>query len=168
MPFEYFLFAFFVFVLAAVLIVLYRQLGAPQRKAQADEAARSQGERERQERLFRLYQNIEEMMDSFEGYLEQSREQMQAEHARMEEQIAEVRALCDRAEALGERLDHAEAQGSAAQAHAAAAEPEGQRRADTVRTMLDQGKTPEQIARAMDVSINEIKLIVYGLSQKPT
>lgn len=166
MPPEYYFFAFFMFLLIGVLIVLYRLLGAPQRRFQADQDAREQAERARQERLFKLYQNIEEMMDNFEGYLEQSREQMQAEHARMDEQIAQVRVLCDRAQQVSDRLDQAERQELDEHAQNPAAETEGQRRSETVRTMLDQGMAPEQIAKAMDVSINEIKLIAYGLARK--
>lgn len=166
MPQYYFL-ALFLFLLVGVLIVLYRLLGTPQRHFQADQEAREQAERSRQERLFRLYQNIEEMMDSFEGYLEQSREQMQAERAQMDEQIAQVRALCERAEAVGVRLDRAERQEPREQIiPSPPIETEGQRRTEVVHTMLDQGMTPEQIARAMDISINEIKLIAYGLTKK--
>lgn len=161
---EHYLFVFYVFVMAGILIVLFRFLGAPQRRARTEQEARDQAERARQERLFKLYQNIEDMMDNFEGYLEQSREQMQAERGQMDEQIAQVRALCDRAEAMGQRLDHAEHREAEQQVRATATE--GQRRNEVVRAMLDHGKTPEEIAQAMDASINEIKLIAYGLARK--
>lgn len=164
MPAEAFLFAFFVAILIGSLIALYRFLGAPQRRTRADEAARDQSDRARQERLFKLYQNIEDMMDNFEGYLEQSREQMQTDRAQMDEQIAQVRALCERAQAVGERLDRAELRETEQQVSAAVTE--GQRRNEIVRTMLDQGMTTEEVARAMDVSINEVKLIAYGLARK--
>lgn len=159
-----YLYAFYIFVLVGLLIVLYRFLGAPQRRSRADQDARDQADHARQERLFKLYQNIEDMMDNFEGYLEQSREQMQSDRAQMEEQIAQVRALCERAEAVGGRLDRAVHRENEQQMPATVTE--GQRRNQVVRTMLDQGMTTEEIARAMDVSINEIKLIAYGLARK--
>ncbi len=162
MGYEPYIYALFIFGLLCVLVVLYRRAGSTGRRAQAEQDT----ERAKQERLFKLYQNIEDMMDSFEGYLEQSREQMQSERARMDEQLAAVEALCQRAEAVRERLERAEREEQAERAQNAVAEAGRSGRHDIVRTMLDQGMTPEEIARAMDVSINEIKLIVYGLTKK--
>ena len=159
---EPYIYALFVFALLCVLVVLYRRAGSPGKRAQAEQEA----ERAKQERLFKLYQNIEEMMDSFEGYLEQSREQMQSERARLDEQLATVEALCQRAEAVRERMEHTERVEHAEHTQSPVVEAGRGGRHDVVRVMLDQGMTPEQIARAMDVSINEIKLIVYGLNKK--
>ena len=166
MKLEYYLFALFVFALLCVLIVIYRRLMLPTKK----QAAETDATKEKEERLFRLYQNIEEMMDNFEGYIEQSKEQLEQDKAQIAGQLDQVRELCRRVEEAGARLSSAAAQHKTETALAKPAVPtaEGGRpgRQDAVKELLAKGMAVEQIAQAMDVSINEIKLIVYGLTAK--
>ena len=166
MKLEYYLFALFVFALLCVLIVIYRRLILPTKK----QAVETDATKEKEERLFRLYQNIEEMMDNFEGYIEQSKEQQEQDKAQIAGQLEQVRELCRRVEDAGARLSSAAAQHKTEAALAKPAVPaaEGGRpgRQDAVKELLAKGMAVEQIAQAMDVSINEIKLIVYGLTAK--
>ena len=166
MKLEYYLFALFVFALLCVLIVIYRRLILPTKK----QAVETDATKEKEERLFRLYQNIEEMMDNFEGYIEQSKEQQEQDKAQISGQLEQVRELCRRVEDAGARLSSAAAQHKTETALAKPAVPaaEGGRpgRQDAVKELLAKGMAVEQIAQAMDVSINEIKLIVYGLTAK--
>ena len=63
MDITHYSFAFFVFVLACLLIWFYRRVSRGGKK-------NDQGSYEREQRLFRLYQNVEDMLNSFEEYAE--------------------------------------------------------------------------------------------------
>ncbi len=176
MGFEPYLFAAFLFLLICVLLFLYRRFIVLPNGKKASAEAEAQG-REKEERLFRLYQNIEEMMDNFEGYLEDTREQMEsvkAEVARQQQQIGE---LIEHAEAIeartlsaidsvrGGRHARQEQQPEEADKPAAVSGKKGKQ--DAVRELLNKGMTVEQIAQKMELSINEVKLVVYGMMSRP-
>ncbi len=61
---EWYLFAAFVFLLAALLVWFYKRTPRSQRK-------REEKSFEREVKLFKLYQNIEDLMDGFEAYVEE-------------------------------------------------------------------------------------------------
>ncbi len=63
---EWYLFAVFVFLLAALLIWFYKRTPRSQRR-------REEKTFEREAKLFKLYQNIEDLMDGFEEYAEELR-----------------------------------------------------------------------------------------------
>ncbi len=178
MGFEPYIFAAFIFLLICVLLFLYRRfIVLPKGKRLSDDAE-AQG-REKEERLFRLYQNIEEMMDNFEGYLEDTRGQMELVKAEMGRQQREIGELIERAEAIEARALSAIDTTSAAERRAArqgaqqGIEPEKQvvsgkkGKQDAVREQLNKGLTVEQIAQKLGLSINEVKLVVYGMMSKP-
>jgi DNA-binding CsgD family transcriptional regulator len=172
---EYYLFTVFVFALLCVLLFLYRRFVVlPKgKKPTGEEAAQ---EREKEERLFRLYQNMEEMMDNFEGYIEDTRDQMDAMRAEMRQQQQQVEELVRKAEAteakaiaaieaLRVRERHEPRQDAQPKAQD---KPAGGRRGrqDAVQELLGKGMTVEQIAQKLEMSINEVKLVVYGMMSK--
>lgn len=177
---EVYLFAIFVFVLLCVLLILYRFMiiGAKQKLTkESDEDAAAKKEKE--ERLFRLYQNMEEMMDNFEAYIEETRESVEAAKADMRRQAQTISDLIARAEATEMNARNATAMlrhtdkpaepKKEAVAAAPAAAEEGSRRAtkqDAIRELLAKGLTVEQIAQRLELSINEVRLVVYGLMAK--
>ncbi len=61
---EWYFFAVFVFLLAALLIWFYKRTPRSQKK-------REEKSFEREAKLFKLYQNIEDLMDGFEEYVEE-------------------------------------------------------------------------------------------------
>lgn len=178
---EYYVFAVFVFLLLCALVFLiWRFILLPRGRKSTAEAA-EQG-REKEERLFRLYQNIEEMMDNFEGYLEDTREHMETVKAEASRQQQAIEELIHRAEATEARTLAAletlrvqdrhgvrqEPQGPAPEKPAAEPGRKGrQGKRDAVRELLSKGMTVEQIAQKLELSINEVKLVVYGMMSKP-
>ena len=173
---EFYLFALFVFALLLVLLLLYwRLIVIPRgRKPKNDDVLEK--EREKEERLFRLYQNIEEMMDNFEGYIEDTREQMEslkAESARQADKAAELLRRVETTEAkaiaaVAALRPKERPEPSHSDQEAVAKPQDGKRGAkqDAIRDLLNKGMTVEQIAQKLELSINEVRLVVYGLMSK--
>lgn len=175
MGFEPYLFAAFIFVLICVLLFLYRRFILLPKGKQSAAETDEQG-REKEARLFRLYQNIEEMMDNFEGYIEDTRDHMES----VKEDIARQQ---QKLEELQHRVEATEARTLAAlealrvQDRHQKPEPQAQEkpvvdpgkkgRQDAVREWMAKGLTVEQIAQKLELSINEVKLVVYGMMSKP-
>lgn len=174
---EYYLFTLFVFALICAGLYLFRKLfhspDAGRRGRSEEDTAR---EREREERLFRLYQNMEEMMDNFEGYIEDAKEEIEGVRAAVQKQADQMAELCRRAVEAEAGVQAAASQLRAEKAAVlkreerpapepapAAPEPRRSSRQDAVKELLGKGNTVEQIAQKLDISINEVRLIVYGL-----
>lgn len=180
---EIYIYSIFVFILICVLLLIYRGLILlPKNRKAAAAEEESANDKEKEERLFRLYQNIEEMMDNFEAYIEETREQFEAAKADMQQQAAVINDLIKRVEATeanakaavavmhsAERLAEQKKEPQAAAGGVPADEP-GRRasRPDAVRELLAKGLTVEQIAQKLELSINEVRLVVYGLMAKNT
>lgn len=175
---EYYIFTIFIFILLCALLYIYRRfiLQAKGRKpAAAEELA---GEKEKEERLFRLYQNMEEMMDNFEAYIEDTRGQMEASKAELTQQVEKNNDLLRRVEAteakalaavaaLRPQEKHAHSrEASSSDDNGRPAEGSKKSRQDAIRELLSKGMTVEQIAQNLELSINEVKLVVYGLMKK--
>jgi hypothetical protein len=174
---EVYLFAIFVFVLLCILLVLYRYMiiGAKQKLTKESEEETA-AKKEREERLFRLYQNMEEMMDNFEAYIEETRESVEAAKAEMRQQAQTIGDLIARGEATemnarsaAAMLRNADKPAEPKRDAASIPAEEGGRRLtrqDAIRELLAKGLTVEQIAQRLELSINEVRLVVYGLMAK--
>lgn len=179
---EVYFFSIFVFVLICVLLFIFRALIImPKQKKSEETEEELEAKKEKEERLFRLYQNMEEMMDNFESYIEETRESVESAKAEMRQQAQTISDLIARAEATemnarnaaamlrsGEKP--AEPKREAAPVPATAASDSSRRmtRQDAIREMLAKGLTVEQIAQRLELSINEVRLVVYGLMAKKT
>jgi hypothetical protein len=174
-----YLFALYIFVLIVVLFFLYRRFVLQvkgKRPASIEDASDGL---DKEQRLFNLYQNIEEMMDNFEAYIEDTRDQMESIKSQMTQQADYINGLLQRVEAAeaGARTavavmrspEKPEQEKDAQQKGDTKQTPEnGKRatRAEAVRELLAKGLTVEQIAQKLELSINEVRLIVYGLMTK--
>jgi hypothetical protein len=172
---EIYVFVVFIFILICALLYIYKRFIAQPRGKQTTGAGSEDGN-EKEERIFKLYQNMEEMMDNFEAYMEDTREQVESVKRQLMEQADGINGMLMRVEA-------AEAGARAAMASMRAAdkpEPHGEparsadrtapagptkrgSRQDAVQEFLGKGMTVEQIAQKLELSINEVRLIVYGL-----
>jgi DNA-binding NarL/FixJ family response regulator len=124
---------------------------------------------------------MEEMMDNFEAYIEETRGQFEDTKANMQQQAATIDDLIKRVEATEANAKAAvavlrttekavEQKKEAPAAGSASGEETGRRstRQDAVRDLLARGMTVEQIAQKLELSINEVRLVVYGLMAKNT
>jgi hypothetical protein len=175
---QYYLFALYLFVLIAILILLVWRIVSAQKGKRSVSDEEATLEKEKEERLFRLYQNIEEMMDNFESYIEDTRAQMETMKGEIQQQAGSINGLLNRVEATEASARAAVAalrttekpddKHDSPQAGAAPQEEptKMKTRQDTVRELLGKGNTVEQIAQKLELSINEVRLIVYGLMTK--
>ena len=145
---SYYLYAIFVFLLAMVfLLVLRRVLKA---KGQTELTADMM---ERERKLLKLYQYLEDMMDSFEKFVEETESELSRAK---EETIAEIRGHLDKPNAsVIEVAETAKAE--------EASEPEAQAltgKNEMVVKLHYQGKTADEISRELGISQGEIALIL--------
>ncbi len=77
---EWYLFAVFVFLLAALLIWFYKRTPRSQKK-------REEKSFEREAKLFKLYQNIEDLMDGFEEYVEELQSSFRLESGEVKRRV---------------------------------------------------------------------------------
>lgn len=159
---KYYLLAFYLFVLLVALFVVVgvlwrRFFGMDDRRRRREEELEAQAaarSREKEEKLFALYRNIEELMDSFEEYVHESRAAMEEERQAF---AARMEALRDEAAALrGQPAPEPDPV------------PDGPRAAnprhEAVRQLLAQGMSEDRVASDLDISINEVRLIAFGLN----
>jgi hypothetical protein len=183
-PTEIYVFSIFVFVLLCALLFIYRRFIAQPKGRKSPPAGGEEGDastdKEREERLFKLYQNMEDMMDNFEAYIEDTRDQMESVKRQMQQQADGMADMLKRVEAAeaGARSvlaalragDKPEPRKEAVPVDKTEAPPaaKGRRngRNDAVKELLEKGMTVEQIAQQLELSINEVRLIVYGLMTK--
>lgn len=88
---EYYLFAMFVFVLCAVLVIFAKFLFSAKKKPEDIKV--------REEKLLRLYRQLEDMMESFEEYAEEVREDISESKKYIDLQIGD----CE--QRLGKKLE---------------------------------------------------------------
>jgi hypothetical protein len=74
----YYLFAFFVFILVCIAIVLFKKIKNPN-------DVNDNTFHEKEKRLFKLYQNIEDMMTSAEEYMEEARNSIAVDKKEIQE-----------------------------------------------------------------------------------
>ena len=77
---EWYLFAAFVFLLAALLLWFYKRTPRSQKK-------REEKSFEREAKLFKLYQNIEDLMDGFEEYVEELQSSFRLESGEIKRRV---------------------------------------------------------------------------------
>lgn len=92
---EYYLFALFAFALLGILILFAKFLFASRKKPEDIEI--------REEKLLRLYRQIEDMMESFEEYAEEVREEIKGQNEAVSAKLADFEKHMD--EKLKKELD---------------------------------------------------------------
>ena len=177
-PIGYYLFAFFVFILVCALLFIYKRFIA-QPRAKSPVAPGEENAAEKDERIFKFYQILDEMMNNLETYNADARELVESVKRQMQQQSDGINELTKWAEAT-------EAGARAAVAALKACEKPKQKKEEEtvtnsnppseavkrntkhedVKELLGNGLTVEQIAQKLELSINEVRLIVYGLMTK--
>ncbi len=163
MLFEYYLFAFYVFLLICATIWFFGRIMRGDRK-------KDKGGYEKEQRLFKMYQNIEDMLASFEEYAEEAK-------AGIDERIKQAEALMEKSRGSAEAMPAPELKpASAAPADAAAPAEDvqagktqkkaasGDRSRKKAEELIPQyiakGMSKEQIAAALGISTREVSLII--------
>jgi len=159
MHFSYYLFALFVFLLLCLFMKYYAKKIRPKE----DKTESSQ----REQRLFMLYQNLEEMMDDMEVFMEKARTEMA-------EQKHETADMLEQMEQLYSKLmEHKQEiippappkkRGRPRKQQLTVVPVDGRpmlvkSKHERVRELMAQGATEESIARQLGISKGEVSLI---------
>ncbi len=153
MDITHYSFAFFVFVLLCALILINARVSRGKRKDDT-------GSFEKEQRLFRLYQNIEDMMAGFEEYAEEAKseiarglEQLNAHALVSEPGSAIVNAASD--EIIAPEPEKTAKSKTSAKKEALEMKPE-----DRIPLLVKKGMSKSEIAKELGLSIREVTLIM--------
>lgn len=174
MPWQGWLLIFLIipFIMIAVLIVVYQRSKPSSPKLQ-------EGDRgfERENKIFTLYQNLEDMMDGFDKYIEETRAEFESERIelmRQREEIARmhanIMAITNRLEqrageipqAIPDAIGTPEPETSSSQAPRRFA---GSMRHAQVEVLYEQGKNVEEIAKELRIARSEAALTLRMLGK---
>jgi hypothetical protein len=153
-----FAFAFFVFILVCLAILLYARVVRPA-KQKGDTGV------EKEKRLFKLYQNLEDMMNGIEEYVEEARKEIAQDREKINGLLLE--AVRIQKEALvQEQKPREEVPSKEAvppvpvEEPPAAKLPRGIRKNEMVLTMKKEGMDDDKIAKELGISRGEVALIL--------
>jgi hypothetical protein len=144
MDITYYTFALFVFVLLCILIWFY---GRVTRKKE------DSGSYEKEQRLYRLYQNIEDMLGSFEEYAEEAKREIGAGLEKLKVSVGEA----TNAPAQPEK------QPEYAPKQRTEARPQDEiklKNEERISQLMRRGLSKSEIAKELGLSIREVSLIV--------
>lgn len=170
MNLSHFAFAFYVFLLVCAAIWFYSRMAGGGKK-------KDKGSFEKEQRLFQLYQNVEDMLASFEEYTEDAK-------AGIDERIRQAQALIDGVCAGaypvgGAKSDQksdknkSSGRGTAAAKPSPAKKPQQTKNGESSKSApakpkaeemilqyLEKGMNKEEIAKALGISSREVSLIM--------
>ncbi len=146
-----YVFAFYVFLLVCAGVWFYFKMVRSYKKSKDD------GNYEKEQRIFKLYQNVEDMMTSFEEYVEESKEQIN-------KAMAEAVSLLDEA-----KKENQTAKTEIKSAEEAKEKPkkksdssDGDKKKVIAKEMIfelmDDGLNEDEIAKELGISRREVSL----------
>ena len=149
---RYYLFVIFVFFLALLFLAAVRYLFP--KKAKSDKL-------DKNEKLLRLYRQIEDMMDSFEAYAEEVKGEIESEKNHVLKQMDEhYQELIKKSENIDLPTDKKKAESSKKPVSKEKGQESPQSRTDQIRKMYADGMPLSDIAKALNVTVSEIRLII--------
>ena len=157
MNLTHFAFAFYVFLLICAAIWFFGRMTGIKKK-------KDKGSFEKEQRLFKLYQNVEDMLVSFEEYAEEAK-------AGMDECLKQAQALIEstqnaaKPKAASRRASTPkpvsektpEVKNPRSSSKSAQAKPKA---AELIPEYLNKGMNKEEIAKALGISSREVSLIM--------
>jgi len=96
MNLDYYVFAAYVFLLACAGIWLLGRVLKKSKKGNSEQHT----SREKEQKLFNLYQNVEDMLSGFEEYVEEAKGETDKSMAKMQEMLEETRSLAEQLKAM--------------------------------------------------------------------
>lgn len=145
----YYLFVIFIFCLALLFLVALKYLWSKKPK---------DDEQNKDEKLLRLYRQIEDMMESFETYVSEVKEEIENEKKRS---LGEMQKHYDGFAHQIEVAVQPEASAKKEARHVKAVKPADKlSRSDQIRKMYEEGTSLADIAKTFNMTLSEIKLII--------
>lgn len=148
-----FVFAFFIFILVCLAIIFYAKIVRPS-KAKEDSST------DKEKKLFKLYQNLEDMMNGIEEYVEEARKEI-------DESKSKMAALLEKAMQIQKKLHEQKPPEDPKRKDAPKSKEEtpaktlrNMNKNDLVRYLRQEGLDDEKIAKELEISRGEVSLIL--------
>jgi hypothetical protein len=144
MDITHYSFAFFVFVLACLFLWFYKRVSRGSKK-------NDQGSYEREQRLFRLYQNVEDMLNSFEEYAEAAKAEINSSIEKMNAMIKDNDVSAGKAPEAStskettENIDADEAE---------------MKPVEMIPLLIKKGMGKSEIAKQLGLTVREVSMIM--------
>lgn len=158
--FTHYVFAFFIFMLVLVIIYISK-------KVEGKNSGDSNAFYEKEKRLFKLYQNLEDIITSSEEYMEETRSEVAADRekiSQMQEKISHIYRDV-RAEIESKAHDNVIIKREKTEPAFNISEipkeaKKGRNKNELVRYLNDKGMDVEQISKELGISKGEVVLII--------
>ena len=151
MDYTYYLFALFVFLLVCAAIWFFSKIYKGAKKEETNDYAKEQ-------RLYKLYQNVEDMMTSFEEYVEQSKAELDQKLSQIESMLekpgSEQQQEAKNTNAVTKSADHS------GQKASAAVQKSKQNTEKEIAQMVADGMDINDIAKSYGISSKQVSLIM--------
>ena len=153
MDLGYYVFAFFIFLLICAVIWFFSKTVRTSKKDEKSDFGKEQ-------QLFKLYQNVEDMMTSFEEYIEEAKTELN-------QKISEITSMLDKLnstandielnknEDLGTSTNTAQRKKTPVDGAVLKAKPE-----EMITSLINDGMTMGEIAKELGMSSREVSLIM--------
>jgi len=154
MDYTHYLFAAFVFALLCATIYLNYKLKTPKRSAPStvhEDAS------EKEMRLLKLYQNLEEAMRNLEDEIGESKKELQKLHLEACEMLESCRTLCSNLKAEQTYKEPPQTRGFATYAELKHAAGRKKNTRESINELLANGYNDEKIARELSISKGEVE-----------
>ena len=153
MDYTYYLFALFVFLLVCAAIWFFSKIYKGAKKEETNDYAKEQ-------RLYKLYQNVEDMMTSFEEYVEQSKAELDQKLSQIERILEKPESITEQQQEVKNTKAAAKSADHSGQKAAAAVQKSKQNTEKEIAQMVAEGMDINDIAKSYGMSSKQVSLIM--------
>ncbi len=160
MDYTYFIFAFFVFILVITTIFIAKKIKSPKDK---HDGAMS----EKEKKLFKLYQNLEDMIAGAMEYMEESKKEVAQSQDKISDMIDNIDTILSemssnvKDKAFEDDLNNIEqAENPSSEFNKPVLISNNLSRRDKVLLLKKEGQNVKQISKVLGMSQGEVKLII--------
>ncbi len=159
MDFSYYVFAFFIFVLAAIIVILTKKIKGADSKD-------NKVIYEKEKKLFKLYQNLEEMILVAEEFIEEAHKEIAADKSNIHSMLEKAEDLYRQAQNEIDNyiIQENKEEKKTTQGDKKKTEPVKNKnnlsKSVQVRLLAKEGQNIEQISKELSMSQGEVALII--------
>lgn len=150
----YYIFAFYIFLLVCVCMWVYGKVSHSGKKDEKNNY-------EKEKRLFKLYQNVEDMMNSFEEYVEETKKEMNQKTTLISTMLEKVNRMSTEVDADVQNIIKTEQLQHTSEVQVLNVENKQKMKTEELISLLmEQGMAQKEIAKELGISSREVSLIM--------